>query len=401
MSAAMNFTPRPTGNENPLDFSPSADSGAATVRLLVAEDQPTVTEAVRMFAKLEGYEAVFVNSPAAALDAMQEQEFDVALLDMNYTRDTTSGEEGMHLIAQLHALDDSLPIIVMTAWGNVGLAVRAMQGGAVDFIEKPWDNRQLAQILHAQVERGRELRRRSLKRAEELREAGETQRRLLPADLPQFPGYEVAGKWQPANIVGGDYYDLLDFGGQAGICIADVSGKGMAAALLMSNLQAAVKAHAAGCASTRELCERVNRSICDSAKPGKYITFFYARLDCAGRALTYTNAGHNPPLVVHADGSFLALCEGGMVLGAVGDSAYQEGRLQLAAGDRLVFFTDGITEARNASGEEFGEARILEMVREHRAAPAADLRSQLMDAVTAHCEDNFEDDATLIVLAVE
>ena len=394
----MTISPRPASDSNPWNF---LGEGAARPRLLVAEDQPSVLEAVRFFVKVEGYEAVYANSPVAAVSAMQEQEFDAALVDLNYTRDTTSGEEGMDLITQMHALDDTLPIIVMTAWGSVGLAVRAMQRGAVDFVEKPWDNARLAEVLHAQVERGRELRQRSLRRAEELREAGETQRRMLPSDLPQFPGFQIAGKWQPAQVVGGDYFDVLDFGGHAGICIADVSGKGVAAALLMSNLQAAVKANAAAATDPKYLCDRVNRFICESAKPGKFITFFYARLDCARRTLTYTNAGHNAPILVHADGSSEALQQGGMVLGAVSDYTFEQGELALRSGDRLVFFTDGISEARNAAGEEFGEERILAMVREGRSASVEDLQSRLMAAVTAHCDDNFEDDATLIVLAVD
>ena len=395
----MPITPRPANDSNP--WNQFTQESAARPRLLVAEDQNSVLEAVRFFAKLEGYEAVYVGSPAEAVTALQEQEFDAALVDLNYSRDTTSGEEGMNLIAQLHALDDSLPIIVMTAWGSVGLAVRAMQCGAVDFVEKPWDNARLAEVLHAQVERGRELRRRSLRHAEELREAGETQRRMLPSDLPQFPGFQIAGKWQPAQIVGGDYFDVLDFGAQAGVCIGDVSGKGVAAALLMSNLQAAVKANAAGSTEPRYLCDRVNRFICESAKPGKFITFFYARLDCATRTLAYTNAGHNAPLLVHADGSCESLDKGGMVLGAVADYSFEQGEIALRSGDRLVIFTDGISEARSPAGEEFGEERIAKMVCDRRGAPAAELQSRLMAAVTAHCDDNFDDDATLIVLAVE
>ena len=395
----MTITPRPASDSNP--WNQSTDEPAGPPRLLVAEDQSSVLEAVRFFVKVEGYEAVYVNSPAAAVTALQEQEFDVALVDLNYTRDTTSGEEGLDLIAQMHTLDDSLPIIVMTAWGSVGLAVRAMQVGAVDFVEKPWVNARLAEVLHAQVQRGRELRRRSLRRAEELREAGETQRRMMPSDLPQFPGFQIAGQWQPAQIVGGDYFDVLDFGAHAGLCIADVSGKGVAAALLMSNLQAAVKANAAGSTDPRYLCDRVNRFICESAKPGKYITFFYARLDCATRTLSYTNAGHNTPVLVHADGSWQLLDQGGMVLGNSPDYPYEQGEISLQSGDRLVIFTDGISEACNPAGEEFGEERILTMVRERRAASSAELLSRLMAAVTAHCGDNFNDDATLIVLAVE
>ncbi|HLK32714.1 MAG TPA: response regulator, partial [Terriglobales bacterium] len=124
-------------------------------RVLVADDQRDVIEALRLLLKPEGYELAAVSSPSGVLDALQNQEFDAALIDLNYTRDTTSGQEGLDLLSQLQAGDSTFPVIVMTAWGSVDLAVEAMRRGARDFIQKPWENARLLSVLRTQVELGR------------------------------------------------------------------------------------------------------------------------------------------------------------------------------------------------------------------------------------------------------
>ncbi|PWT97691.1 MAG: sigma-54-dependent Fis family transcriptional regulator [Terriglobia bacterium] len=134
----------------------SADS--VTPRLLIADDQPDVLEALRFLAKGEGYQTETVQSPAAVLDALESRDFDAVVMDLNYTRDTTSGQEGLDLLARIHATDSTLPVIVMTAWGSVELAVEAMRRGARDFIQKPWDNARVSAILKTQIELGRALR---------------------------------------------------------------------------------------------------------------------------------------------------------------------------------------------------------------------------------------------------
>jgi DNA-binding NtrC family response regulator len=130
-------------------------------RILIADDQRDVLEALRLLAKSEGFQADTVDSPAAALKALEQRDYDMVLIDLNYARDTTSGEEGLDLLTRIHAADESLPVVVMTAWGSVNLAVEAMRRGARDFIEKPWDNERLLTILRTQIELGRALRRAS------------------------------------------------------------------------------------------------------------------------------------------------------------------------------------------------------------------------------------------------
>jgi serine phosphatase RsbU (regulator of sigma subunit)/DNA-binding transcriptional regulator YhcF (GntR family) len=228
------------------------------------------------------------------------------------------------------------------------------------------------------------------------------QQGLLPREVPQVAGFTIAGSWQPAQAVGGDYYDAFQLTAtETALAVADVSGKGMAAALLMANLQATVKAYATLDSSPQDVCGRVNRAICNSITPGKYITFFYAVLDAGARRLTYTNAGHNPPLLVRRDGSCLRLAAGGTVLGVFSGAAFESVAVDLRLGDRLLMFTDGITEATDPRGEEFGEERLIALLREEPAAAAAELQATTMQRVTQYCHGNFADDATVLAVVVD
>lgn len=235
----------------------------------------------------------------------------------------------------------------------------------------------------------------------DLDDATVIQRRLLPAEIPQRPGFDIAGSWTPAKAVGGDYYDVLELGNaRLGLCIGDVVGKGVPAALLMANLQAAVKAFATTVLSPSELAERVNRIIGSNINPGKFITFFYGTLDARAKTFTFTNAGHNPPLLVHADGTAETLATGGPVLGIFESYDYEQGQVGLRRGDRLVLFTDGVTELWNRDDVEFGEERLLELLRDYRTLDASGLRDLIVETVTDFSHGDFHDDLTLVVVAV-
>jgi FixJ family two-component response regulator len=384
-----------------MNVSCSTESSTAP-RILIADDQPDLLDALRLLLKGEGMHMEAVTSPDAALAALSASAYDLLLMDLNYTGDTTSGTEGMDLLSRVQAIDESLPVVVMTGWGSVDLAVETMRRGVRDFVQKPWDNAQLLATLRTEIAAGRARRQRVEDDKREMDEARRIQRKLLPTALPQIDGCEIASQWRPASGVGGDCYDLIPFGpSRVGLCIADVVGKGIPAALLMSNLQAAVRAFATEAAQPSELCQQVNRILCGRIAEGRFISFFYGRLDTSLGVLTYANAGHYLPIVVREDGTVERLSEGGPVLGVFSDAAYEQGHTQVGSGDRIVLYTDGVTEARNAADLEFGEDRLVAAVVENRGCSAPALEARLSDLVASFTDDSLQDDATLIVVAVD
>ena len=377
---------------------------ATTGCILIAEDQPDVSEALRLLLKGAGFKTEWANSPARVVQAIEQRSFDAVLLDLNYARDTTSGEEGLDLITRLRAIDAILPLVVMTAWSTVDLAVHAMRLGANDFIEKPWDNARVIALLRKQIDLAVDARKENARLRMErfdADEAREIQRSLLPTELPQIPGIEISADWLPARGVSGDYFDAIKFSEtRVAFCIADVAGKGMPAALLMSNLQATVRAFATPERAPRELCEKVNSILCKNPVAGRFITFFYGILDLKTKSLVYCNAGHNAPILHRHHGSFARLEKGGPVLAEFPEQVYEQGCTQLGAGDRLLLFTDGVSEARSAAGDDFGEQRLLEVMSAHRGLGALELRRKLLQNVHEFSELPLHDDATLLVLAV-
>ena len=373
-----------------------------TPRILIADDQPDLLDALKLLLKGQGIEFDAVTSPEAALNALNSRPFDLVLMDLNYTGDTTSGREGIDLLARVQAVDALLPVIVMTGWGSVDLAVEAMRRGVRDFVQKPWDNAQLLNTLHKEIEGGRARRREEAAERRELSEALKIQQRLLPQQVPEIEGWELAVSWQPANGVGGDCFDTIRFGDtRLAISIADVVGKGIPAALLMSNLQAAVRAFASEAVEPQALCHQVNRILCGNIAEGRFISFFYSVLDAPTGVMTYTNAGHYLPMLVRADGAVERLGAGGPVLGVLPDAEYEQAHVGIGPGDRLVMFTDGLTEARSAADEEFGEERLLDAAVAHRACSAPALQARLADSVATFTGGRLQDDATLIVLAAD
>src|SRR5262245_1918687 len=225
---------------------------------------------------------------------------------------------------------------------------------------------------------------------------------LLPRRLPVLEGAELAVAWRPSGVVSGDYFDVIQFDeSRAALCVGDVMGKGMPAALLMSNLQALVKAFADAKQPPQRLGEQINRAVCGNLPEGRYITFFYGLFETASRRFVYANAGHNPPLLVRRDGRMARLSEGGIVLGLFPERGYEQGEVRLRAGDRLLCFTDGVTEAANDAGELFGEERLLQLLVEHRKGSASELREAILAAVADFSGGSFQDDVTLMALAID
>jgi len=273
--------------------------------------------------------------------------------------------------------------------------------GVVNFIfeEKKSEMEERQMALQGQVQLGRM---KEQSHEAELEQAHEIQRHLLPRETPQIPGFQIACAWQPAKAVSGDYFDVLPLGERKlGLCIADVSGKGITAALLMANLQASVKAFAQRETSPAELCAKLNSVLCETVAPGKFVTLFYGVIDTQQRRLHYENAGHCLPLLVHGDGSIEMPVSYSGVLGLFSHWTFRDSDLQLQSGDCLVLMTDGVLEAANDDEEEFGYQRLIEAVEKSRASGVHGIRTAILERVSAYCNGAFDDDASLIVVTVD
>src|SRR5579871_6700429 len=231
---------------------------AVRPRILLADDQGTVVDALRLLLKQEGYETDAVSRPGEVISALQARNYDLVLMDLNYTQDTTSGREGLDLLTRIRSLENDVPLVVMTAWGNMELAIEAMRRGARDFIQKPWNNQQVLDALRAQISDHQRALRQNGEWKREMTDAREVQQHLLAQPMPVLPGYEICASSRPARTLGGDYFDVSKTStGEAAICVADVAGKGAGAALLMSSLQAMVRALRGQ--PPASVCEELNR----------------------------------------------------------------------------------------------------------------------------------------------
>ena len=376
-------------------------------RILIADDQADVRLALHLLLKGEGFRTECADSPEGVLAALERGGIDLLLMDLNYTRDTTSGTEGLALLPRIRAVDPSVAIVVMTAWATIDVSVEAMRRGASDFVLKPWDNTALLGTVRSQLEE--KARREEAQQAEpgaprlaarDLALARRVQARLLPQKRPVLATLECAGTCVQAGAVGGDAYDFISLGpGRMVFSLADASGKGMAAALLMANLQASVRsAMARDVSNLSSALRSVNSLFLASTAPEHYATLFLGVYDDDGRSLRYVNCGHNPPMLLRADGTCERLMPTAAVVGLLEAWTCETGELTLFPGDTLVVFSDGVTDARDSRGEEFGEERLMETLRGLRALPAGAIPAAIAAAVEAYAGGNHEDDLTLVVI---
>ena len=288
--------------------------------------------------------------------------------------------------------------LIETAW-RFPLVATMVFGGA-SFMHQTTKDRleQRNRELQQSVEKGAQQ---LEMQAQEMQRAREIQQSLLPKEIPQLEGFEVAAAWRPAREVSGDYYDVFKLDEhRLGVCIADVVGKGVAAALLMANVQAAVRAYASSAENAAQLCTKVNRLLCENLATGKFVTFLYGVLNNETRTFDYCNAGNVCPVLV-SQGTVRSIAVGGAVLGVFPEWQYESANLALGSGDRVLLVTDGITEASDAAEQEFGEEKLAEAALRHSKRTSAEMSRLLLEEVSAFCDSHFHDDATLLVIAAK
>jgi len=302
--------------------------------------------------------------------------------------------------------------------GGITSAVRALHKGTKRLAEGDLETRieipnedELGDLagsfnaMAAAVKRGREEAIARERLEQELETARQIQENLLPHKMPEVQGFEIAGTSIPSQQVGGDYFDFLETeSGHLGIAIADVSGKGISAALLMSNIQAGLRAQIITGGEVSEIALRMNNLLVRSTDSHMFATFFFGILDRSRAVFTSTNAGHNPPFLLRADGRIERLEAGGLILGFLSDQQYGQQSVTIDPGDLLVLFTDGITEAagpspEGRSGNLFGEERLIDVLRAHRSEPAGEIQAAILRAISEHTFGLPQnDDITLVVI---
>jgi sigma-B regulation protein RsbU (phosphoserine phosphatase) len=304
-------------------------------------------------------------------------------------------------------------VMVLGMGRSVTGAVRALTAGTralregkldhripVEGSDELWDVAASFNDMADNLERTRVRELAAQRMEEELRLAGIIQDRLLPSSPPMLDRLELAGMSLPAREIGGDYYDylLLD-DGRLGLAVADVSGKGTPAALLMSAFRAALRSQDLGELGPAEVMARINRFIHESVDPGKFITAFLALLDPATGEIRYANAGHDAPLVVASDGSVTELTGGGLILGMLPQIVYDEAVTVLDRGALLAIFTDGVTEAQDPAGGFYGAERLAEVLQRLRARPCADILHGLTEEIAAFAGEGPQSDDITVILA--
>lgn len=370
-------------------------------RVLVADDQEHVREALAMLLRGDGYAVELCSTPQAAVAAAQQQAPEIALLDMNYQRDSTSGIEGLELIQQLRNIDNNLPIVALTGWGNVELAVNAMHAGASDFIEKPWRNQSLLEKVDSLIGQARSIRASQRVSEFERQDAKNLQTRIVPPRHVVAGEIEVHGETVPAGIVGGDYFGVWQPTSDAlHLCIADVSGKGTPGALIAAMLYASVSTLSASGSSPDLILREVENLLRQQLSDAHYVTIFYGTLNPNSRRMDYVNAGHCPPMVLRASGKVEYLPATRPVLGFAFESQFSVERIDFQLGDRLLLYTDGISEVTNGDGNEFGPDGLAQALTDTQQLQPEEQRNAILERVHQYAASGFSDDATLVVASI-
>ncbi len=379
----------------------------AQYKILMVDDETDLEQLVRQRMRREirsgKYSFVFAHDGVDALEVLgQHDDIDLVLSDINMPR-----MDGLTLLEKLPDVDTDLRSVVISAYGDIKNIRAAMNRGAFDFVTKPID----FDDLRITVERGLQQLEMSREAAasrdqlqalqSELGFANRMQQSILPKNFPQTDQYEIYASMVPARNVGGDFFDVIRLEhGKMGIAIADVSDKGIPAALFMMSSRTVLKGSALSYEDPGKVVTMVNEQLQDGNEAQMFVTLFYAVYDPATGLVRYANGGHNPPLIVHQDGSSTTLpLTGGVALGVMPDLEFGIDEAVLQPGEALVLYTDGVSEAENRDNEEFGMDRFKAVFADSPPASAGAINDAVFAAVSKFAGDRSQsDDITCLVL---
>lgn len=377
-------------------------------KILVVDDEPDLEHLVRQRMRREVREGryifEFAHNGVEALKLLKEDpDVEMVLSDINMPQ-----MDGLTLLEQIPKIDPNIRSVIISAYGDMKNIRTAMNRGAFDFITKPIDFQDLRitidrTLQHLKLWRDALASRDKLIMLKnELDIASQMQRSILPTCFPESPSYHVYANMEPAREVGGDFYDVLRLeDARIGLAIADVSDKGVHAALFMMSSRTLLKGAAIGSVEPSEVLYEVNNLLCENNEAAMFVTLFYAVFNPANGSLVYANGGHNPPLIVHADGSSTLLSSTeGTALGIMPRLRYEHSTVKLAPNDIAILYTDGVTEAMNGESEEFGMERLREIFTKTPPSNAQQANQAVFAAVHAFAGDTPQsDDITCLTLA--
>lgn len=380
-------------------------------KILVVDDEPDLQALIRQKfrnkIKTKEYHFQFAENGAQALELIaNDGSIDLVLTDINMPV-----MDGLTLLLKINELNNKvLRSVIVSAYGDMENIRTAMNRGAYDFITKPIDLKDLEITIEKSLKEIKEyksslaVRDKLIALQQELDIANAIQISILPKTFPPFPDrreFDIYAKMIPAKEVGGDLYDffLIDRY-RLGVVIADVSGKGIAAALLMAVCKTLLKATAYKGLPADSILYEVNNILVDESPANMFVTLFYGVLDTRSGAFEYSNGGHNSPYLISLDGKVKQLENiGGLLLGAIKDAQYESNVIMLKPGESLFFYTDGVTESFNVKHEEFGEARLLQIIQNKNVKNASELINHIFENVQSFA-NGFEqsDDITCLAL---
>ena len=376
-------------------------------KILVVDDEPDletlILQRMRRSIRSGQYEFVFAHNGVEALDILGEDDtIDMVLSDINMPK-----MDGLTLLEQMPSVDPNLRAVIISAYGDMKNIRTAMNRGAFDFITKPLDFDDLRVTIDRTLRHLAEWRDAVSARDKlvaiqnELDVANKMQQSILPTDFPTNRHLGTYGNMEPARNVGGDFFDIIRLeDGRIGLAIADVSDKGVPAALFMMSCRTLLKGAAIGTSDPGEALGIVNDLLQERNEAGMFVTLFYGVYDPSSGTLTYANGGHDSPLVVSADGSSILIpSTGGIALGVVPGLEYEQTSVTLAPNETLILYTDGVTEAMNIDGEQFGMGRLTGIFKDGPPMNSEEVAQAVLDAVREFAGDASQsDDITCLVL---